>query len=215
MVGLPEGMEVVRRVLEETKDYVRGMELCDRLCSAFGDVGTEGVVENRWWLSRRWRGSDGTSCSSCRNQPKWMNLYQWIVAITLFLGNRRDQTTCNDKGKHISLVVAIVQSDHGRKLGLLRRQNVARREMEVLEAAFRHFLIQTGQVVNNVHLPNICLQPRIGQHCRQVAAGETVTAGRLAYRAMILWRVTTVHRASRRDSSKRRSAMMRRPFGFR
>lgn len=163
-VALPEGMEVVQRVLEETKDYAKGMELCDRLCDVFGDVGMEGGVETRWWLSWRWRGSGGANCGSCWNRPRWTSLCQWTVAIGLFLGNRRELTTRNNKGKHISFVVAVVESDHGRKPRLLRLQNVARREMETLEAAFRLILVQTGQVVNDIHLSDVCLQSRIRQH---------------------------------------------------
>ena len=163
-VALPEGMEVVRRVLEETKDYAKGMELCDRLCNVFGDVGMEGAVEARWWLSRRWRGSGGANCGSCWNRPRWTSLCQWIVAIGLFLGNRRDLTTRYNKGKHISFVITVVESDHGMKPRLLRLQNVARREMETLEAAFRLILVQTGQVVNDIHLSDVRLQSRIRQH---------------------------------------------------
>lgn len=84
-VALPEGMEVVRRVLEETKDYAKGMELCDRLCNVFGDVGMEGAVEARWWLSRRWRGSGGANCGSCWNRQGMsesvsMDCSDWLVS---------------------------------------------------------------------------------------------------------------------------------------
>lgn len=36
--------------------------------------------------------------------------------------------------------------------------------METLEAAFRLILVQTGQVVNDIHLSDVCLQSRIRQH---------------------------------------------------
>ena len=41
-----------------------------------------------------------------------------------------------------------------------------------------------------------------------------MAAWRLADRAVVLWRVTTVHRGLKGDSSNIRSAMIRRPFDF-
>ncbi|KAK8801687.1 hypothetical protein WA538_005522 [Blastocystis sp. DL] len=63
-VALPEGMEVVRRVLEETKDYAKGMELCDRLCNVFGDMValTEMAGERRSQLRQLLESSKRLAC---------------------------------------------------------------------------------------------------------------------------------------------------------
>ena len=70
-----------------------------------------------------------------------------MVALTEMAGERRSQLR------------QLLESPR-----LLRLQNVARREMETLEAAFRLILVQTGQVVNDIHLSDVRLQSRIRQH---------------------------------------------------